>query len=308
MDRRTFLKVMLGGAGLGAAGLAGFQVYKSEKKLNISFHIFHTAPHQRIYSEALMTGMRRYGIEPYYGKHDQPCGSDIAVLWGWKQNRVIEDAQKRGTHVLIMERGFIQPRMEWCSLAFDGLNGLGKFAPAEDKGERWEKYFSYHLQPWREDQKGYALLIGQVPSDASLHGLDIYQWLQQMADAVRERGWEPLYRPHPDVVKKYNNDLSKMPVPSGCKVSSGTLEEDLNGAAFCVIYASTTAVESVLAGVPAVITSPSSIAYDMGSHDLDKPFYYPDRTQWCYDMAWRQWTVDEFQDGSAWSHVRKAIS
>jgi hypothetical protein len=59
--------------------------------------------------------------------------------------------------------------------------------------------------------------------------------------------------------------------------------------------------------VPSVIMDEGSVAYPLGSHDLNNPFYYPDRTQWCHDMAWRQWTLDEFANGFAWEHVRTCI-
>lgn len=276
-------------------------------KLNISFHLNSSAPHQYIHMISLMEGMRRHGLKPHFAKYNTPVGSDVAVVWSWKQRAIIADAEKRGAHVLVIERGFIQPRTKWCSLAFNGLNGHGKFVPAPDNGERWQKFFSYHLKPWRTDKKGYALLIGQRPDDVSLGGAHFRNWVNSVAKKLIDSGHEVVFRPHPRLVEL--NIAAGIPTfsPEGTLPSRGRLAQDLAGAACCITFSSNTSVEAILAGIPTYTEYDGSIAWPVTSHNLDNPFYYPDRLPWCHDMAWKQWTLAELSDGSAWGHVKKGL-
>jgi hypothetical protein len=205
---------------------------------------------------------------------------------------------KSGRCVIVLERGFTQPRREWFSLALNGLNGRGLFPPSDGDGSRWNRHFAHNLQPWRQEEGNYALLIGQVPGDAALHGLDIVAWAQRTTTKLVELGHRVVYRPHP----KYLT-----PCPKGAEYSDGTLVEDLAGASRVVTYNSTTAVEAVLAGVPAVTLDIGSIAYPVASHELEAPLVRPDRTRWCNDLAWRQWSLAELEDGTAWAHIRPTV-
>jgi hypothetical protein len=142
------------------------------------------------------------------------------------------------------------------------------------------------------------LLIGQVPQDAALQGTDIVRWAQQTTDQLAALGHRVLYRPHP---------LSTTPCPRGAELSTGTLDEDFANADRVVTFNSTTAVEAIFAGIPTVIHDIGSPAYPMASHDVAESLVRPDRTKWCHDMAWRQWSLEEMADGTAWVHALKSI-
>lgn len=245
------------------------------------------------YSNALRAGMKACGVKAFIGAKWEPCEADIAVLWSWKRPKIIEAAQCRNRRILVMERGLIQPRNEWVSLAVDGFNNRGRFAVCPDDGERWGRYFSHWLRPWRE-AKGYALLIGQVPGDTALRGTDMATWAQARTGALVKMGLTVVYRPHP---------LADTPVPDGAFISRRSLSDDLAGAGRVVTFSSTTAVEAVLAGVPVCVEDEGSVAYPMASHHVEEPLVTPDRTRWCHDLAWRQWSLEELRDGTAWKHV-----
>lgn len=244
-----------------------------------------------------MRGMKKGGVEVFIGSAYKASSADIAVLWSWKRPAIIKAMQDTGRDLLIMERGFIQPRNEWVSLAVNGFNNRGRFAPASDNGERWERLFAHHLRPWR-DGGDYALLIGQVPGDAALNGKDIVAWAREQTARLVARGHKVVYRAHPE---------KPTPCPDGALPSTGSLAEDLAGAAMVVTFSSTTAVESVLAGIPTVVYDEGSAAYPMASHDVSGPLVRPDRTKWCHDMAWRQWSIEELKDGTAWTFVKKVL-
>lgn len=247
---------------------------------------------------ALRAAMTRDGIRTVARRRNRPTPADIAVVWGWRQSRMHEPMLRSGRCVVVIERGFIQPRREWYSLAVNGFNGRGEFVPSGDNGARWEKHFAHHLKPWRDADDGYALLIGQVPGDAALHGLDMVEWAQKTTTELVRLGHRVVYRPHPK---------GPTPCPRGAEPSTKSLDEDFAGASRVVVYNSTTAVELVLAGIPTVTMDIGSVAYPMAGHDLGAPLIRPDRTKWCHDMAWRQWTLEELEDGAAWNHIKPLV-
>lgn len=248
-------------------------------------------------SYALMEGMRKHGDTPFIGSKTKPSDADVAALWSWKRPEITSATMNGGRRVLVMERGFVQPRNEWVSLAVDGFNGRGQFAEASDNGDRWERLFSHHLKSWREGGD-YALLIGQVPGDPALNGTDHAAWVKSTAAKLLALGHKVMFRPHP---------TAPMPCPAGAVLSAGTLAENLSDAERVVAFSSTTAVEAVLAGIPTVVHDEGSIAFPMCSHDVAAPLVRPDRTRWCHNMAWRQWSVDELRNGNAWAHVRTLL-
>ena len=138
------------------------------------------------------------------------------VVWGWRQRRVIDAASKRGTPILVMERGHVQPRMEWTSCGLNGLARRGTYPSAQDGGARWRAHHAHHEQPWGVNLHGYALVCGQVLGDAALWGCDFRAWAQGVVDVLRARGMRVVYRPHP-----YSLRTGDTWAPRGADVSSG---------------------------------------------------------------------------------------
>lgn len=215
-------------------------------------------------------------------------------MWSWKQQALIGHAKSNAFDLLVMERGFLQPRNKWVSLTWNGFNGRGEFPKALDNGERWDRHFGHLLQPWKKTAGKRALLIGQVPGDASLHGIDIIDWLDQTAVELVGLGFTVNFRPHPS---------APIPTPLHTVYQKNTLAEDFEYCDFVVTFSSTTAVEAIIAGKPAVVMDDGSVAAPMASRSLSEPLVYPDRTKWCHDLAWRQWRLSELADGSAWKHA-----
>lgn len=258
------------------------------------FHL-NDSEHQAKFGAALREGLRRHGVEVRDDQRQRPA--DIVVLWGWKRPSVIEQAQRQGSAILVMERGHLQPRMVLASLGWNGLAGRATYAKATDGGERWRKMHAEKLRDWRLDRDGFALLCGQVDGDASLRDLvgGFPAWAQRQTDALRHAGWRVVYRPHP---------LSRQGAgafcPDGAEMDrGGTLDAALAGAGACVTYNSTAGVEAVLAGVPTVATDAGSMAWPVASHEAGPQPLPSVRTGWCHDMAWTSWTRDEIADGTA---------
>jgi hypothetical protein len=167
-------------------------------------------------------------------------------------------------------------------------------------GDRLEKLRKAHLirfLRWRE--KGdHVVLCGQVPWDASVDNLDYMKWLQDTVDALRGTNRRVVFRPHPKA--KLN------PIP-GFDYSTEPLLTDLQNA-HCVIACNSNAcVEGVIEGVPAIVADEGSMVWGIASRslaELESP-KMEDREQWAADLAYSQWTLDEFRSGEAWSHLSR---
>lgn len=237
--------------------------------------------HQRAHAAAMAAGLIRHGVEVRYGTWDVPEPCDVAVVWGAKQSRVFA----AGRPVLVMERGHLPDRMLMTSVGWGDLGRRGRYPTAPDGGARWQARYAGLMQPWATRQ-GYALIIGQVPGDAALRGLDIAAWVEQVAATLGARGWTVRFRPHP---------LAARP--------GAPLAEDLAGAAIAVTFNSTAGVEAVLAGVPTVTLDAGAMAWPVAAHALSDPPTRPAREAWAWDLAWTQWSVEEIATGEAWAHV-----
>lgn len=248
---------------------------------------------------ALRTAVAQDGWTVVDSQPNRPAGADIAVIWSWKQPKVIADRLSSGGHLLVLERGFLPPRNDWVSMSWDGFNGRGVFPGAADDGARFEQLYGHLLKPWKREDNGLVLLAGQVPGDAALAGLDLTAWAQSVTDQLVDMGLSVVYRPHPQ---------KRTRCPKGAVLSYETLQQDLERAGRVVVYNSTLAVEAALAGVPVVALDAGSVAWPMASHALDAPLVRPDRTQWCHDLAWRQWSLNELRNGSAWRHALTQFS
>lgn len=249
------------------------------------------AEHQKKHQNALISGLRKYGIEAVGSHSVDHVNSSIVACWGWRNGKYL---RAKGQEVLVMERGYLGDRFSYTSLAWNGLNGHAEFPDSpEDGGKRFD-LLGLEFKPWKYAGE-YALILGQVPNDASLQGKDLVPWYTEQARKISEYYNIPVhFRPHPDLKKRG----IKKQVIEGTIESKGSLEDALEGAAFSVCYNSNSSVDSVMAGVPCVVGDQGTMAYDMCSPIIEH-LIRPDRKQWAYKLAQKQWLISEIEDGTA---------
>lgn len=200
-----------------------------------------------------------------------------------------------------------------------GLGGAfgddGNFCNENSPRDRWERLqreFGLSIKPWRETGR-HVLLIGQVPNDSSLKGADINQWL---VDTIRELGKHtdrPVeVRLHPRTIKEEAVPVMRAIRSIGAALSDPKepIWSDLEQCWACVTFSSSACVESLLAGVPPICTSPASIGYPISSNhvsDIEKPKIPDDREQWFSNLAYAQWSTAEMASGRAWRHLEAEV-
>jgi hypothetical protein len=226
-----------------------------------------------------------------------PEAVDAVCCWGWRHgSRLWARGHRR---VLVLERGYVGDRMLWTSVGWNGLNGRAKFAQVDDGGSRWERHFGELMQPWRERTDGYALIMGQVPSDCSVRDIYFPTWIRSVVNELRTAYPNRLikFRPHP-MAPNIRCDV---------RCTLGSLAADLSGADLVVTFNSNSGVDAVLAGVPTVAADAGSMAYPVTSHSVAAPVVRPDRTAWAHAIAWAQWLPTELESGESWARLRNLV-
>jgi hypothetical protein len=251
-------------------------------------------PHHEIAARALASGLRLHGASVVITPSIEG-ETPIAACWGWKIGRRIA---AQGRRVLVMELGYVGDRHGFTSLAWDGLNGRGNVPAVEDGGARWRRMFAADVavMPWKKTGD-CVVIMGQVPDDASIAGVDIESWYAQAIVAARRFGLPVYFRKHP---------LADH-APAGVDRLGGPLAMALARAAVVITFNSNAGVDAVLAGVPTIACDAGSMVWSIAGQGLQAAPPRPDRDAWCARIAWRQWTRAEIESGEAWDFLRLAI-
>ena len=269
--------------------------------MKITIHTSHQ--HAAPWLEAFAQGLRRHGHNPQFNAAGP---ADLAVMWGHGPRLApIRQAQlASGGRYLVAEVGFFGDRLGTCSLGFDGLAGRAVWPEAPPGAARRK---SWGLKAPEPASGGDAvLLLGQMPGDASLEGMDAARLFASIAADIRTQDARPLiWRPHPRA-------RGMAQVLGADEVSTGDLSEALARAAVAVTWNSTAGVDAVLAGVPLIALDAGAMAWDVAGHslaDLGNPPRPGKREmeRWLDALAWCQWRLAEVRSGAAWAHLKTLI-
>jgi len=238
---------------------------------------------------------------------------DVAVILWSPRNGSPERARAaravrnlHGKNLLIFETPVIRAIKQWhFRVGFDHVHRGGRFCPAIARTDR-AKAMGLTLAPWKPGAAP-VIIAGQLPGDFSLDGVDITEWVTDVADHVQRVSRRPLIiRPHPF---DYSPDWLQVCAALGAEISREPLQHDLARAGTWIAYTSGSAVDAVMAGVPTICMSEANFAWDVSSHSLaslDKP-WIGERSQWLENLAHAQWTNDEIGEGLCWRCLRSLV-
>lgn len=238
--------------------------------------------HQAAAMTALARGMAGHGVTPTIATDYAGLEShDVIVCWG--DRAPVKDRPRlmlEAGYINGAGSGYIENRLRFISTSWNGLHGRADNI-TEYPPDRWEA-LGIKLEPWRA-VGDYVLVLDQCPGDAQAP--DMQDW-HAVLRSVKHK-WKRY--------KKRNHPLMGNTRP---------LARDLAGAAVCVTWNSTAAVESVIAGIPTVTLDDGAIARPVTSHSIFDPLYIGPREQWAYNLAYRQWSLDELTSGVAWDAIK----
>ena len=194
--------------------------------------------------------------------------------------------------------------------------GLDHFLPNladfnwDTNDTRWKilkKELNLKVKPWRETTNNkYILLLCQNLSDASLMGLDMLQWTMVTVRHLLKRTKRPIViRNHPLAKSKVEEMFSLQYPMRQVGFSHKTLEEDLAGAHCSISYTSGASIDSIMAGVPVITTTPYNFVYEISSNKLEEVETpkLGDRQSLLNKLAYTQWSVEDIIDGKPFKHL-----
>jgi len=164
----------------------------------------------------------------------------------------------------------------------------------------------WHAVEWKSGDT--VLLAGSSGKFHIMKGLELdpTEYAKQCVAEIRKHtDREIIYRPKPSW-------RDAVPI-KGATFSRGTstIEQDLAKAHCLVTYGSNACFEAVRAGVPSIILG-DAVARGISSNDLvdiERPRLADAKTvqQFLNNLAWFQWSTEEFKNGKAWGFISKQV-
>lgn len=246
-----------------------------------------------------------YTLEQFKKGCDIGKQYDVAFCWG---SRNFYGLSKIAKNVIVIENSYlnnVQSKEKfWLSFGWNGLNGRADFCNQNSSNDRWNKHFNDgRLLDYSDGD--YILIPLQIKNDASIYGKGFSY--QTIVDSIRK------FTDLPIKLKQHPTANDGWPRVRGENVSYVQrfmpIEDAIKGAKVVVTINSNAGVDAVLAGKPVVALDKGSMVYDIAAKDftnLNVP-KWPDRTQWCNNIAYAQWKPDEVASGETWDHLKQKL-
>ena len=233
---------------------------------------------------------------------------DLAVLWGLIGNNVtrIKHGEKPFIFCDMPYHGRLDSsknltdrdydRSYW-RMCFGDIHNNTQHDLPNDRFKEW----GIELSPYRE---GKYILI--CPSSESvtmlLHGVTVSQWIESTRKSIQQHTTKP-------VRVRMKPRAKGTSGPAAVSGNTKTIEQELEDTHALVTSASLTAVDALKAGVPVFATSDSCPAAWCTNRDfslLDNPNKY-DRTRLFNNLAYKQFTIEELRNGTAYDIMRTRL-
>lgn len=149
--------------------------------------------------------------------------------------------------------------------------------------DRWD-FLNIQMKPWRT--AGEHIVVCPISRFvAAYEGIDETTWTNQMVADLKK------FTDRPIIIKPKDSDQ--------------LLSVTIQGAHALVCYNSMAALNSILDGIPAfAIDNPAIGPVSLDDISQIEEPKICDREQWAYNLAYSQWTLDEFRNGTCWRMVK----
>ena len=266
-----------------------------------------------VLAEAIMEGLKTTGDKGemrLLTSKKEVADADVAFMCGTKAMDLWDIHQRAGVHTIMLDKGYNRirgPARAWkyWRVAVDAHNAADYIGKAKHPSDRWDEQ-DIQLKPWR-DRGNHIVFAGSSLKYHKFHDLKHpTDYARKIIKQIRKAtGRSVVYRPKPSwhqAVPIEHARFSKSPE---------NITRALRGAHALVTHGSNACYEAILEGIPCVILG-DGIAKSISSTsiaDLNNPLMVNNKTRkrWASNLAYCQWTVAEFADGSAWQVIKPQI-
>ena len=250
-----------------------------------------------------------------------------------RRRDLVERAKKKGIYIITFDGGILSsfgntitdPNHHWRVALYSPMNN-GNFLSDNSPPDRWEmmrSLWKVKYEPWRKPTPDAPILFVLQPKDNwSMNELDPIDWFNNVYKKLRPLTKRKfLIRPHPNHMAAMENRKDEF--PADCELIIGqkffkgdekkhyrfNFQEALNNCHAVISHNSTATIDSCIRGVPTFVTSDLAICWPVANTDIlkiESPIY-PDRTQWVYDLGYKQWTEKEIKNGIVFKRFKEKL-
>jgi hypothetical protein len=281
-------------------------------------------PRETVLCAAMRRGMAIHGDrlkKVDYDDQPRDLDCDLLAFIGVKCREWHDWCRETGQRFLYLDKGYYYPEektylngkpvVQCWRVAVDTNQPLEYLAAARHDPRRWDK-FAIRPEAWRaRTTTGQVIIAGSSPKFHQFHDLPHpTMWAQEVVAELRNHTDRPIhYRPKPSWWIRSPEDA--MPIDGAEFVPEGSFESHLDGAHAVVTYSSNAALIAMLSGVPSVILG-NGVMRLISSTDLSE-IEHPrlagedERLQLLANLAYSQFSLAEFQNGMAWTHIKQQM-
>lgn len=265
-----------------------------------------TNSRSKIVADAMFAGIKNQGERVQLASSLSYKGpkSKTAIFYGWAQGlrKIFDDYSSTGRRAIYIDLGYWGRRKR---TRFDGYHKFclnsrhptGYFQNRPKAPARF-RALGLDIKPWRKGGSD-IIIAGMSAKAAAAEGFQPNQWERAMIARLRKITDRPLiYRPKP-------NWLGAKPLPGTIFQKDVDIETALRQAHAVVTHHSNVGIDALIAGVPVFSQEgAASVLAEANLGSIDEPWYPDGREQFCHDLAWTQFSVDEMRSGYAWRSLK----
>ena len=271
--------------------------------------IYQVANHtrSRVVCEAAEAGFRAagYGVTRLLESRYSGPVFDLALFYGLVGNtpKLFREYPKDRKPVLYTDLGYFSRKEggRWSGyhkVCLNNRHPTAYYRKVKHPPDRFNKLKTAVL-PWRKGGRN-VVVCGTSDKGAVAEGFLPGQWEAETIREIAKHTDRPIvYRPKPSWAERFA-------IPGAeYRHTPGPLYEELKHAHAVVCHHSNAAVEAIVHGVPAFCWH--GVAKEMSLQDLAKietPHHPEDREQWCWELAYTQWSVAELATAEPWRHMK----
>lgn len=253
--------------------------------------------------EAFVRGVQGCGDSGRLVRKFEKFDADVLVMVGVKSKKSWARARAAGQRTILVDRGYIRSA-HYKRISVDSHEPSWWLEHAKMERERADA-IGWELSPWKPlDNR--ALIAGSSQKYHDWYGLPHpTEYYAQVVKTLREMGMDVIYRPKPAWRDKKRIE--------GATFDRGerSIYEILDQASLLVTHGSASCFDAMLYGMPQIVLG-NGVTAHISSRQLSEarnPIMASDeqRQQLANNLAYCQWSLKEFANGTAWRHLRRML-